>query len=93
MYVPILVFMVVVVVLDIECGQAFNEIFMKSSWSIHDFPPEEGEVVIPKDERFIKPVPPEKRRLTFEEIRNRKDRKGRGARMRAGEKKWATKGK
>lgn len=66
---------------------------MKSSWSIHDFPPEEGEIVIPKDERFVKPVPVLNRRLTFEEIRNRKDRKGRGARMRAGEKKWATKGK
>jgi hypothetical protein len=63
---------------------------MKSSWSIHDFPPEEGEAVIPKCEKFIKPV---KRRLTFEEIRNRPDRKGRGARRRAGEKNWATKGK
>jgi len=64
---------------------------MKSSWSIHDFPPEEGEVIIPKEERFVKPPP--KRQLTFEEIRNRKDRKGRGSRMRNREKKWATKGK
>lgn len=62
---------------------------MKSSWSIHDFPSEEVEPEIPK------PNPPAK--LTEAErfvlIRHRKNRKGRGARRRAGEKRWATKGK
>lgn len=67
---------------------------MKSSWSIHDFPAEEGEAVVPVNERFVRDKP---RKLTeaerFALIRNRPDRKGRGARRRAGEKKWATKGK
>lgn len=35
----------------------------------------------------------EKEAMRFAAIRNRPDRKGRGARRRAGEKKWATKGK
>jgi len=65
---------------------------MKSSWSIHDFPPAEGEVTIPKEEKTL-PPPVTKKRLTFDEIRHRKDRKGRGSRMRNREKKWATKGK
>ena len=67
---------------------------MKSSWSIYDFPAEEGETVIPPPTPKQPEVP---RKLTqqekFELIRNRPDRKGRGARRRAGEKKWATKGK
>jgi hypothetical protein len=66
---------------------------MRSSWSIHDFPPSEGEITIPLLQTEYAP----KRKLTeaerFELIRHRPDRKGRGARMRAGEKKWATKGK
>ncbi len=70
---------------------------MKSSWSINDFPPEEGEVVAPeKDEQPFVPRPltsKEKEAIRFAAIRNRPDRKGRGARRRAGEKKWATKGK
>jgi hypothetical protein len=67
---------------------------MKSSWSIYDFPAEEGETVLPPPTPKQPEVP---RKLTeaekFELIRNRPDRKGRGARRRAGEKKWATKGK
>jgi len=72
---------------------------MRSSWSIHDFPPAEGEKVIPLPQTVLVPQtePVLPRKLTeaerFELIRNRKDRKGRGARRRAGEKKWATKGK
>jgi hypothetical protein len=64
---------------------------MRSSWSINDFP-EEGEKPSPPA-----PVPLPARKLTeaerFALIRNRKDRKGRGARRRNGEKRWATKGK
>jgi hypothetical protein len=68
---------------------------MKSSWSIHDFPPEDdGEVPI------VVPAPEEpvvQRKLTaaerFELIRHRKNRKGKGSRRRKGEKHWATKGK
>jgi len=66
---------------------------MRSSWSIHDFPPAEGETPIPLPQTEYAP----KRKLTeaerFELIRHRPDRKGKGARMRAGELKWATKGK
>ena len=66
---------------------------MKSSWSIHDFPPEEGEnpAPVPQTEYAVR------RKLTeaerFELIRHRPNRKGRGARMREGDKRWATKGK
>lgn len=67
---------------------------MKSSWSIYDFPPAEGEIVLPPP---IPKQPEVPRKLTeaerFALIRNRPDRKGKGARRRAGEKKWATKGK
>jgi hypothetical protein len=69
---------------------------MKSSWSIHDFPPEEGEMPAPEAEKPFVPPPltnKEKQAIKFAAIRNRPDRKGRGARRRAGEKKWATKGK
>jgi hypothetical protein len=66
---------------------------MRSSWSIHDFPPAEDETPIPPPVTEYAP----KRKLTaaerFELIRHRPDRKGKGARMRAGELKWATKGK
>ena len=69
---------------------------MKSSWSIHDFPPEDGEAPAPVVEQAYT-LPPltreEKAAMRFAAIRNRPDRKGRGARRRAGEKKWATKGK
>jgi hypothetical protein len=65
---------------------------MRSSWSIHDFPPAEGEAPAPLPQTEYAP----KRKLTeaerFELIRHRPDRKGKGARMRAGELKWATKG-
>ena len=69
---------------------------MKSSWSIHDFIPEEGETPAPVAEVPFVPPPmtsKEKEAMRFALIRNRPDRKGRGARRRAGEKKWATKGK
>jgi hypothetical protein len=69
---------------------------MKSSWSIHDFPPEDGEMPAPEAEQQHTPPPltkKEKEAMRFAAIRNRPDRKGRGARRRAGEKKWATKGK
>jgi hypothetical protein len=69
---------------------------MRSSWSIHDFPPEEGETPAPQPEKQITKAPltwQEKAAIRFEALRNRPDRKGRGARRRAGEKKWATKGK
>lgn len=65
---------------------------MKSSWSINDFPAEDGEPPYVTEERYKSPPRDKPRRLTFEEIRNRPDRKGRGARKRAGEKKWATYG-
>jgi hypothetical protein len=66
----------------------------RSSWSILDFAKEEGEAeyVLPQPSAAEPP-----RKLTAAErfalIRNRPDRKGRGARRRAGEKKWQTKGK
>ena len=63
---------------------------MKSSWSINDFPAEEGDDVYLVEERYKSPPRDKPRRLTFEEIRNRPNRKGRGSRMRNGEKKWAT---
>jgi hypothetical protein len=69
---------------------------MKSSWSIHDFPPEDGEMPAPEmEQQYIPPPPTKKEReaVRFAAIRNRPDRKGRGARRRAGELKWATKGK
>jgi len=68
---------------------------MKSSWSIHDFPPEEGEAPAPVAEKEFKIVltAKEKEAIRFAAIRNRPDRKGQGARWRAGELKWATKGK
>jgi hypothetical protein len=69
---------------------------MKSSWSIHDFPAEEGENPAPEADKPWVPPPltaKEKADIRFAAIRNRPDRKGRGARRRAGEKKWATKGK
>ena len=68
--------------------------FNRSSWSILDFAKEEGEqdYVLPEKQEAEPP-----RKLTAAErfalIRNRPDRKGRGARRRAGEKKWQTKGK
>ena len=70
---------------------------MKSSWSIHDFPPEEGEMPAPLAEKpydFKTPLTrKEKEAIRFAAIKNRPDRKGKGARKRAGDKKWATKGK
>lgn len=69
---------------------------MKSSWSIHDFPAEDGETPAPEADKPWVPPPltkEEKNAIKFAMIRNRPDRKGRGARRRAGELKWATKGK
>jgi hypothetical protein len=70
---------------------------MKSSWSIHDFPPAEGELPAPLVEKpyvIIRELTrKEKEAIRFAAIKNRPDRKGRGARKRAGEKRWATKGK
>jgi hypothetical protein len=69
---------------------------MRSSWSIYDFPAAEGETPAPQPEKPIPKAPltwQEKAAIRFEALRNRPDRKGRGARRRAGEKKWATKGK
>ena len=65
---------------------------MKSSWSINDFPAEDGDDVYLVEERYKSPPRDKPRRLTFEEIRSRPDRKGRGSRMRNREKKWATYG-
>lgn len=68
---------------------------MESSWSINDLPPDEGEEVIKEEVVYETPklTRKEKEAIRFETIRHRKNRKGRGARRRAGEKKWATKGK
>ena len=70
---------------------------MKSSWSINDFPAEDGDPPYFVEEPYKSPVRDIPQKLTreewFQKNRNRKDRKGRGARMRAGEKKWATKGR
>lgn len=69
---------------------------MKSSWSINDFPPEEGEAPAPVAEKPFQPPPltsKEKEAIRFAMIRNRPNRKGRGARRRNRELKWATKGK
>lgn len=64
----------------------------RSSWSILDFPKEEGEA----DYSIPVPAPPAApRKLTAAErfalIRNRPNRKGSGARRRAGEKNWQKK--
>jgi len=67
-----------------------------SSWSIHDFPPEEGEAPAPVAEKPFCPPPltaKEKEAMRFALIRNRPNRAGRGIRRRHGDKLWATKGK
>jgi hypothetical protein len=68
---------------------------MKSSWSINDFPPDEGEEQVEKEPVVLqRPLTSkEKEAIRFAMIRNRPDRKGRGSRRRNRELRWATKGK
>ena len=69
---------------------------MKSSWSINDFSSEDDPQPpkVAEDLFAARPLTSkEKEAIRFALIRNRPNRKGRGARRRAGEKKWATKGK
>jgi hypothetical protein len=69
---------------------------MKSSWSINDFSLEDEPQPsnVAEDLLATRPLTrKEKEAIRFALIRNRPNRKGRGARRRAGEKKWATKGK
>lgn len=69
------------------------EMLNRSSWSILDFAKEDGEpeYLVEKKEVIVPRKLSEAERFAL--IRNRPDRKGRGARRRAGEKRWATKGK